>query len=681
MIFDRYPYTNFHEMNDDWIIQTLREFERRIDEFVVANSLTYADPIGYDPQTPYPANTVVIYNNTAYVSKAASTGILPTNADYWLLIFPFGDLINEAVNAGVAAGVADLTAQIDEYLTAAGNQIAAAIAAIPADVASWLTEHPEITTTVQNASIGFPKLTDELQNVLLVDHYTDHDVSGLAQGDFTQGTINTTNGADASAANVCRTDYVTFETGIVIIRAAIDYIVKVYKYTLSGQFVNVTHWSVTDQWDAFVAESGYKYRFTIMKDDETNFTPSDLPAGAIFYYTYLSKYAKEFALLNDEIKRGYSYADDWERGNILTNGALQNSTTKLRSSHFYDIGGKTITVSCNPAVAASTLKLNIFKYNFDGTFVSTVPFVQSIYYPRSVALDSGYVYKFVWTDSTNATTYASDIAIKYPNEIEYVPTLIGSEIHKAAYDLGTADALVRAEKRNPFAFAPFERGFVSFIWDDLRSDIDLVASIFAEYGFPIDIAAIPANLSNTASGLQTASHGYTVGMTMQEVCEQVVADGGEIMAHTGSIVTSENQYDYDFMYDHYVEPKKQLERAGFNIRGFMRVGGGTVTHTAEIEKWLIGNYEYSNDGVAVNYRQDRVTIDTDLTTLKARVLEAKTNHTWVRFMCHQLWSTENQGITETNLRALLDYIVEIGLDVVTYADVFDDYSSSQFLQS
>ncbi len=391
--------------------------------------------------------------------------------------------------------------------------------------------------------------------------------------------------------------------------------------------------------------------------------------------------SSELVLIDDAIKRGYSLADDWERGGILTNGTLYNSTTSLRSSRFYYIGGKTITVSCNPLVVSNTLRLSIFKYNLDGTFVSTVSFFDSRYYPRSITLDAGYKYKFTWKDSTDATTYASDITVRIPNEIEYVPTLIQAEINHKAYDMTMADALIRAEKRNPFVLAPFEKGYVTFVWDDLNPDIDLVASIFAEYGFQIGIGAIPSKLSNIASGLQADSHGYTVGMTMQDVCEQVVSDGGEIMCHGSTIVTHDNQYDYDFMYDHYVVAREQLKAAGFDIRGFMRVGGGTVTHTKEIERWLIGNFEYSNDGIAVNYYQERVTIDNTLENLKASVLAAKTNHTWVKFMCHKLYASASSGITEANLRALLDYITEIGLDVVTYAYIFDNYSSSAFLQS
>ena len=392
--------------------------------------------------------------------------------------------------------------------------------------------------------------------------------------------------------------------------------------------------------------------------------------------------ASEFVREDDAIRRGYSLIDDWERGNILTTGALQNSTTALRTSAFHYIGGKTITVSCNPLVASNTLRLSIFKYNLDGTFASTVSFPHSVYYPRSITLDIGYKYKFTWKDSTNATSYAADVSVKYENEIEYIPTIIQNEIYHKAYDLTMADALIRAEKRNPFALAPFEKGYVTFVWDDLNPDIDLVASIFAEYGFPIGIGAIPSKLSNIASGLQADSHGYTVGMTMQDVCEQVVTDGGEIMCHGSSIVTNENQYDYDFMYNHYVVARETLESAGFDVRGFIRVGGtGVVSNTTEIERWLIGNFAYSNDGIAVNYYQDRITIDNTLENLKASVLAAKTNHTWTKFMCHKLYESASSGITEANLRALLDYIEEIGLDVVTYADIFDNYSSSAFLQS
>lgn len=665
MIFDKYPYTNFHEMNDDWIIQTMRMIDSKLDEFVAANSLTYADPIAYDIGTVYPANTVVIYNDTAYVSKqAVGAGVLPTaGGDYWLEIFPFGEMIEQLS----AASQEELEARIDDEM--------------PALVNNWLNSHPAVTTTVNDNAISFRKLHYGLQDIMLDGYETvDENAQTIDNSEFTQGNIYWETGAEITSTGTCRTGFKTFPDCIIKFASLDGYQVTFYEYDSTETYL-YKHYIVSNAaLSAFVAKADHKYRVTITNLNGA-LAPADIPFGALMYQEYLPKYTKECAFLNDAIRRGYSYADDWERGNILTNGNMQNSTTKLRSSHFYDLGGKTITVSCNPAVAASTLKLNIFKYNSDGTFVSTVSFPNSTYYPRSITLDSGYVYKFTWADSTNATTYASDISVTYPNEIDYVPTLIGSEIHKVAYDLGIADGLIRAEKRNPFAFAPFDRGFVTFVWDDLRSDIDLVASIFAEYGFPIDIGAIPSKLSDTASGLQAASHGYTVGMTMLEVCEQVVADGGEIMAHDNTIVTSDNQFDYDFMYNHYVETRKQLERAGFNIRGFMRAGGGTVSHTPQIERWLIGNYEYSNDGVAVNYYQDRVTIDVDLDTLKARVLAAKTNHTWVRFMCHQLWPSENQGITETTLRALLDYIVEIGLDVVTYADVFDDYSSSQFLQS
>jgi hypothetical protein len=33
-MFDHFPYTNFHELNLDWILQALKEIEKTMDQFV-----------------------------------------------------------------------------------------------------------------------------------------------------------------------------------------------------------------------------------------------------------------------------------------------------------------------------------------------------------------------------------------------------------------------------------------------------------------------------------------------------------------------------------------------------------------------------------------------------------------------------------------------------------------------
>ena len=39
------PYTNFHDLNLDWIIDTLNDFNRTLANFVRLNSIKYTDPI------------------------------------------------------------------------------------------------------------------------------------------------------------------------------------------------------------------------------------------------------------------------------------------------------------------------------------------------------------------------------------------------------------------------------------------------------------------------------------------------------------------------------------------------------------------------------------------------------------------------------------------------------------
>ena len=64
------PYTNFHDMNLDWIIEALNEFNRKLANFVSLNTIKYADPIKWDIISQYAQNTLVLdpQDGTAYLS-------------------------------------------------------------------------------------------------------------------------------------------------------------------------------------------------------------------------------------------------------------------------------------------------------------------------------------------------------------------------------------------------------------------------------------------------------------------------------------------------------------------------------------------------------------------------------------------------------------------------------------
>ena len=248
------------------------------------------------------------------------------------------------------------------------------------------------------------------------------------------------------------------------------------------------------------------------------------------------------------------------------------------------------------------------------------------------------------------------------------------------YDLGMADTVVRLEKKNPFQFAPFDNGYISFVFDDLTNDIDGIAATFEEFGVPICIAAIPEKLDNVASGLSETRGSYTPNMFMREVMQKAVVLGGEVMAHNVDVITMENQYNYEFMYSHVINCKNSLEAAGFAPRGFIRAGGeGAVNNSAEIERWLIGNFEYSNQGVLPQYAQERVTINQSIDAIKAIIDSCKANKTWVRFMCHgYAYGGGTTFANENDLREILTYAQGADVSIVTYAHMFDNFGSTRF---
>ena len=69
-LFDQFPYTNFHELNLDWILKALDNIQKTMDQFVALNSLKYADPIQWNITSQYAKNTIVIdpQTGTAYIS-------------------------------------------------------------------------------------------------------------------------------------------------------------------------------------------------------------------------------------------------------------------------------------------------------------------------------------------------------------------------------------------------------------------------------------------------------------------------------------------------------------------------------------------------------------------------------------------------------------------------------------
>lgn len=105
MFNEKWPYTNFHELNLDWILDTLKKQDATIADFISLNSITYADPIQWDITRQYPKNCVVVdKNGDGYLSvQPAPVGVEIGNTDYWTKIGNFSELWSSVKLAITAA--------------------------------------------------------------------------------------------------------------------------------------------------------------------------------------------------------------------------------------------------------------------------------------------------------------------------------------------------------------------------------------------------------------------------------------------------------------------------------------------------------------------------------------------------------------------------------------------------
>ena len=88
------PYTNFHDLNLDWIIEVLNEFNTKLTNFVSLATIKYADPIQWDITSQYEANTVVVDSNgNAYLSvQPVPSGVSLDRVEFWTKIGNFDEL-------------------------------------------------------------------------------------------------------------------------------------------------------------------------------------------------------------------------------------------------------------------------------------------------------------------------------------------------------------------------------------------------------------------------------------------------------------------------------------------------------------------------------------------------------------------------------------------------------------
>ena len=88
------PYTNFHDLNLDWIMEVLNEFNTKLTDFVSLATIKYANPIQWNITSQYESNTVVVDSNgNAYLSvRPVPSGVSLDRTEFWTKIGNFDEL-------------------------------------------------------------------------------------------------------------------------------------------------------------------------------------------------------------------------------------------------------------------------------------------------------------------------------------------------------------------------------------------------------------------------------------------------------------------------------------------------------------------------------------------------------------------------------------------------------------
>ena len=95
----KYPFTVNDLMNTDALAKAILMLQEEVKNFVVANTIKYADPIQWNITTQYERNTVVIdpLTGTAYISvQPVPMGVSLANTDYWTVVFNLSEFVTRA---------------------------------------------------------------------------------------------------------------------------------------------------------------------------------------------------------------------------------------------------------------------------------------------------------------------------------------------------------------------------------------------------------------------------------------------------------------------------------------------------------------------------------------------------------------------------------------------------------
>lgn len=120
--FNNFPYTNFHELNIDFLLKEMEKLKSYVEQYTAINSVGYAGI--WDITKQYPQWSVVTDGNRSYLSKKpVPVGIEIENEEYWLPMVDLDPRIGSIINTiGVLQALVEQQGKDIQSLTEKTNE-------------------------------------------------------------------------------------------------------------------------------------------------------------------------------------------------------------------------------------------------------------------------------------------------------------------------------------------------------------------------------------------------------------------------------------------------------------------------------------------------------------------------------------------------------------------------------